>query len=319
MTKQYTPNYVWPNASFPFRLYVDHPKCRVFIIENIQHNWEWLSRYHTRFRDTDYFFVYCGWYHSEQFAREARRLFDALSLNANAFYFMFNSERELENFKPYGFAGEVINHNAWLDENKVMRPLDLPKKYNAIYVARRSTFKRHMLAAKVDKLALVAGDNYGKVVAEIPQHEYLNPRQLTPDEVCSMINQSRCGLILSEVEGACFSSAEYLLCGLPVVSTHSLGGRDVWFNEHNAIICDPDPDAVAAAVQTITSTPRDPYEIRNRFIDQAKVHRARFVRQLGQVFTHYGIDDVAPEEYFETHFFHKMRASQQPDFETIFA
>ena len=318
MSHTYKPSYVWPNPSFPFRLYLDHTSCRIFIIENIQHNWNWLSEYHTKFRETDYFFVYCGWYHGKEFAQEARALFDALQLKRESFYFMFNSQQELENFKPYGFVGQVINHNAWLDETLVMRPLDLAKRYDAIYVARRSKFKRHMLAANVRNLALVAGGNHGKVIAPILAHRYLNPRVLSQEEVCLMINQSRCGLILSEVEGACFSSAEYLLCGVPVVSTPSLGGRDIWFNEHNSIVCEPNATAVANAVDEIVSRPIQSYEIRQSFLDQARTHRQRFILQLGYVFNMHDYREHSPEEYFQQNYFHKMRQSCEPDFDSIF-
>jgi glycosyltransferase involved in cell wall biosynthesis len=56
------------------------------------------------------------------------------------------------------------------------------------------------------------------------------------------------GGIFSEKEGACYSSSEYLLCGLPVVSTRSEGGRDEWYNKWNSIICDPIESAVSEAV-----------------------------------------------------------------------
>ena len=47
------------------------------------------------------------------------------------------------------------------------------------------------------------------------------------------------GGVFSEEEGACWASSEYLLCGLPVVSTHSRGGRDVWYSGHNSLIVEP--------------------------------------------------------------------------------
>jgi glycosyltransferase involved in cell wall biosynthesis len=38
---------------------------------------------------------------------------------------------------------------------------------------------------------------------------------------------------------------EYMLCGTPVVSTPSTGGRDVFFTPENSIIRDDNPKAVA--------------------------------------------------------------------------
>ena len=35
--------YTWPSDFFPFRRYLDHDNCRIFIIENIEHNYKWLK------------------------------------------------------------------------------------------------------------------------------------------------------------------------------------------------------------------------------------------------------------------------------------
>lgn len=123
----YKPSYVWPNPAFPFRVYFESEKLRIFIIENIQHNWNWLSKYHKKFKDSDYFFVYCGWYHSEYFAKESEIIFDELGLKKENFYFMFNQSNEQINFESKGFKGELLNQNCWLDENLVMKPLGLEK------------------------------------------------------------------------------------------------------------------------------------------------------------------------------------------------
>lgn len=54
-------------------------------------------------------------------------------------------------------------------------------------------------------------------------------RYLDHDEVTDAIYKSCLGGIFSEHEGACYASTEYLLCGCPVISTPSVGGRDVWY------------------------------------------------------------------------------------------
>ncbi len=314
----FKPSYTWPDPRLPFRVYYDSFKCRIFIIENIQHNWKWMSEWHEHFRKTDFFLVYCGWYHSPSFAQEAETIFSVLNLDKTQFFFMYNSPLEMQNFAAKGFHGDVINHNAWLDENLAMRPLNLDKIYDAIYVGRRSAFKRHMLASKVSRLALVAGRNHGNAVSEIPSYKYLNAQLLSPEQVCQKINQAHCGLILSEVEGACFASGEYLLCGLPVVSTPSKGGRDVWYNEYNSIVCEPTPDAIALAVEEFVRNPRDRHRIRQSHLEQAQLYRAKFINLLADVFKRFAVVDVDPVNYFQANFFHKLRKSHRPDFQEIF-
>lgn len=315
---EFTPSYTWPNPAFPFRVYLDHPKLRIFIIENIQHNWKWLKDYSKNFRETDFFLVYCGWYHSIEFATEADKIFRILNLDQDRFYFLFNSRLEQLNFAKFGFKGKIINQNAWLDEKSVMRPMNIEKKYDAIYVGRRSAFKRHLLAEKIENLALVAGNNHGNNLSPIPSHSYINDNPLSPDDVCRKINESRCGLILSLVEGACFASSEYLLCGIPVVSTHSFGGRDVWYNEYNSIICDATSDSIFAAVEEFKSNPRDPQLIRQMHIDLAKHFRNEFISLLHNIFSLYGVIDLDPKKYFEDNFFHKLRRSYSPKMNELF-
>ena len=54
--------YTWPNPAFPFRFYANFPNLRIFIIENIQHNYLWLKEFHNKFKKNDFFFVYIGWH-----------------------------------------------------------------------------------------------------------------------------------------------------------------------------------------------------------------------------------------------------------------
>lgn len=314
----YKPSYVWPNPAFPFRIYYEGPNCRIFIIENIRANWDWMYKWHEKFRPNDIFFVYCGWYQSLPGAKDSDEIFRLLDLRRENFFFLFNSELEKKNLEAFGFQGAIINQNAWLDEDLVMKPQDVPKEYDAVYVARRSPFKRHMLASKVPNLALVAGINHGNAEVEVPPHRYINDRQLTADEVCLMINKGRCGLILSEIEGACFASSEYLLCGVPVVSTPSFGGRDVWYNEYNSIISEPNEDAIAAAVEELVRWPRNPERIRQMHIEKAAHYRNKFIAILEEIFKRFGVSDIDAGTYFKDNFFHKLRRSHIPNFNIIF-
>lgn len=319
LTKEtYKPVYVWPNPAFPFRIYYESDKGRIFIIENIRNNWDWFKEWHEHFKPTDFFLVYSGWYFSKATAKDSNDIFKILGLSKDNFLFLFNSKLEMQNHQEFGFWGDVINQNAWLDENIVMRPMDLTKLFDAIYVARRSGFKRHELACKVKNLALVAGRNHGNVEVQLPPHTFINDKQLTPDEVCVKINESHCGLILSETEGACFASSEYLLCGVPVVSTASFGGRDEWYNEYNSQVVGPDPDSIAKAVEFFKSNPRDPQKIRQMHIEQSNAYRTLFIQYLQQIFDIIGEKSILAEDYFRKSFFHKLRKSYVPDFKKIF-
>lgn len=315
----FSPGYVWPNPAFPFRVYVDDPRCRVFLIENITHNWDWLSTWHQKIRSTDFFFVLVGSFFDHWHVRKAREMINFLGLDISRFFILCNEAREVDLFDSEGFACELINQNAWLDEAGFMKVINRTKDFDAVYVGRLVPVKRHELAAKVGNLALVAGhDDWSKVKSEAPPHVYRNEAPLTRDRVADVINRSYAGLILSAKEGACFASSEYLLCGVPVVSTRSVGGRHVWYNDTNSLIVDDHPDAVAEGVRHFVDNPPDPQVIRQMHIDQAEVYRQKFIAVLQDVLNRFDAGDIDAASYFRTHFFEKMRKSQRPDFPAIF-
>lgn len=309
MTTGFKPCYIWPYEAIPFRPFFCDEKIRVFIIENLGHNFE-IFKNAKNLRDSDCFFVIIGCYMHDQLAREAAEMFAELKLNKDNFFILYNDSREKILFDKYNFQGAIINQNAWLDYNLVMRPLNCEKKYDAIYVARLIELKRHFLAVKVPRLALVAGPEYGSDKAKIiPEYIYLNDAPLTPNEVCTLINESHCGLILSDLEGASFVSSEYLLCGIPVVSTTSMGGRDIWYDDYNSLVVDPDVESIKDAVQFFKDNPRDPGVIRNGHIEKSNLQRKYFIDAFANFLKKKGVDYIDAEKFFNANYFHKMRSA----------
>jgi glycosyltransferase involved in cell wall biosynthesis len=220
-------------------------------------------------------------------------------------------------FESYGFKGEVINQNCFLDEN-LFKIIDSKKIYDAIYTARFAEFKRHHLANKIENLALIAGNNSASSISKIPPHQYLNEKHLSPEEVNIKLSESRVGIILSQFEGACYSSSEYLLCGLPVVSTSSYGGRNVWYNDYNSITCESNPDAINEAVKSLIYKNRDPARIRLMHINLSHYFRSKFIKYLQKILINSGAS-VDANELFKTNFVHKLLRSETPDFNKIFS
>lgn len=202
------------------------------------------------------------------------------------------------------FEGIYCNHNALVDE-AVFRPPEGARagdarEFDAIYDARLARFKRHDLAARVPRLALIhyAPDDLieplwwlamrwrlrrAKFINRSERGFWRWPQHLNPAQVAATCNRSRVGLCLSEVEGAMLASIQYLLCGLPVVTTPSRGGRDLFFDDDNSMVVEPDPRAVADAVRRLMARNVDPWAIRARALARMEEHRRRlldFVREF---------------------------------------
>jgi hypothetical protein len=313
----FKPWYVWPNPAFHFRLWYESPNCRIFIIENITHNWNWLSKYRNHIRETDFFIVSLGWHFHHEFVQHSRECVIALGLDLAKFKIMCNSFADLAYFTRAGFDARIINQNCFLDYNKI-KPVEAEKKYDAIYVARFVAFKRHCLASQVENLALVAGSAWGSTTEDIPPHVYLNPEPLDLNGVLTKICESRVGLILSEAEGACYSSSEYLLAGIPVVSTPSYGGRDIWYNEMNSITCEPTEIGVAKGVRNLIDRNPNPSLIRDMHIAQTEIMRQDFIEMHHQICCEMGEPNVDCRDYFERNYSHKLIKSEAPAFDALF-
>jgi hypothetical protein len=112
-------------------------------------------------------------------------------------------------------------------------------------------------------------------------------RFLSPKEVAAVLNRSLLGGIFSELEGPCYASTEYFLCGLPVVSTPSSGGRHVWYTPHNSVLVEPSPAAVAEGVRLglkkLASGEFDRQRIRHEAVQQCEAFRGALVSKVRQL------------------------------------
>jgi glycosyltransferase involved in cell wall biosynthesis len=166
-------------------------------------------------------------------------------------------------------------------------------KFDAIYDAKWADYKRHDLAGAIQSLALIAPppwrpsrgctvDHYRRAHAAVSHATWIskpwgsgNKRWLSWEEINAAYNQARVGLCLSRVEGFMGASIQYLLAGLPVVTTANVGGRDEFFDPAYVRWVEDCPEAVAAAVDELVSLNLDPQMIREATLAKMKQHRGR--------------------------------------------
>jgi glycosyltransferase involved in cell wall biosynthesis len=171
-----------------------------------------------------------------------------------------------------------------------------------MYDARFIAVKRHYLAERVDRLGLLyypLPDDDPVYVRGVHQRlaraHYFNHGPegtyhfLGAEAVNRALNQCRVGLALSEEEGAMMACVQYLLAGLPVVTTPSRGGRHVWFEDWFAREVPPDPDAVRDAVAELAGRAIPPEEIRRATLERVQRHRQVFVEQVQRVYDSLGV------------------------------
>ncbi|TMM01198.1 MAG: glycosyltransferase [Actinobacteria bacterium] len=174
-------------------------------------------------------------------------------------------------------------------------------KFDAIYDAKWFDYKRHDLAGSVRSLALIAAagqspeertiDSLQRAHAAVKRATWMlqpwgsisNKRWLSCEEINAGYNRARVGLCLSGKEGVMAASVQYLMAGLPVVTTRNLGGRDEFFDPLYVRWVDAKPEAVANAVHELVGLDLDPQMIRDATLAKVEQHRDRLQAWIRQV------------------------------------
>jgi len=204
------------------------------------------------------------------------------------FIILTNTPKEDEFLHEAGLETVFCNQNGFLDE-RLYFPTGEAKKYDAIYDAALAPFKRHELARKINRLALISYVKPDVTIEETRRIAHENQHAvwlndpldnssswLSDVEINHLLNQAKVGLCLSAVEGAMYASAQYLLAGLPVVTTKNKGGRDELLDPAYTRWVEDDPSAVAAAVDELAGLNLDPHTIRRETLKKFSIHRNVF-------------------------------------------
>lgn len=177
-----------------------------------------------------------------------------------------NTPGEERLLRHLGVDVHLAPQNMFVDETMYGPILGQPRRFDAIYNAQIAPIKRHALARTVPSCAYVTKlfgtwsprlkrAQLDTFLRSLPQgHVILNA--VTPDDVVPMdhvavnaaMASAHVGLCLSRVEGAMYASIEYLLAGLPVVTTRSKGGRDRFYHPDTTLVVDDDPRSVQDGV-----------------------------------------------------------------------
>jgi glycosyltransferase involved in cell wall biosynthesis len=256
--------------------------------------------------------IQIGWH--RETAERAQELVDILSeLKAKRsglhFTFLCNSPHEEDVVKAKGLNAVFCHQNAFVDEKLYPIIPNAEKLYDAIYVARVTPFKRQELAQKIKTLRLIGWtspletDYFNKIMSDTPQAKWTC--NVASNKIYKEINSARVGLCLSSEEGAMFVSAEYMLCGIPSVTTKNMGGREALFPEEAFCYVDDTPESVAEGVYKLIENSPAPSEIRQTYIKNMLKHRQIFIDLVQSIISSTG-GNFNFEDQWEKVFIHKF-------------
>jgi len=245
------------------------------------------------------------------------------------YIFLANDLAECKALDHLKLPNFFCHHNAFIDE-RIFRPLQrVQKTLDAVYTARLVKIKRHRLAKDIPVWGLLYGydiTEYEKQMSYLNRLSQMMPgmvllngdpgpdqyKYLTPHQVCEAYNKAHVGLCLSAIEGGNYATTEYMLSGLPVVSTRSLGGREFFLDPSTSRIVDDDPAAIAQAVCELIDQRIPPHFVRLQALKKMQEMRNDFIRLVNVIIEEEGKQpDFA--ERFNAIFTNKMFTySQSP-------
>jgi len=293
---------------------INHRPCIIVTV------WDFFKLFAKILEKRKAYFIFLIWWSmvSEKIAQRVKNKYirHRKKYPEHELIYLCNSPKQYELFKKFSLPCIFCNHNALVDEDIYKIIPSGEKRYDAIYNAILLPYKRHFLASKIKSLALITSyalgstqKQFNKIRKILPQATWFNkpiPGEFIPErEMYKYLNQARVGLCLSRAEGAMYASIEYLLCGLPVVSTRSEGGRDVFFDEEYVKIVDATPDAVKEGVEEMIKRSIPPDYIRRKTLEKMKAHRERFIALIQDIYDREGINKDFRKEW-EQVFVNKM-------------
>jgi|688.fasta_scaffold185417_2 glycosyltransferase involved in cell wall biosynthesis len=208
--------------------------------------------------------------------------------------FLVNSYEEVSILRRKNIVCMLVNQNQFLNKNEFCIVDNTPKKYNAVYNAGFYEYKRHFLAEKVRDLALLSrGVGNAEILnavrgvegVNLLNYNHNNYRWMGSKEINLIYNESRCGLCLSKTEGAMKACMEYLLSGIPVVTTVNKGGRDYFLDGRFTIWVEDDPDSVLHAVSWFSDSSISPEFIRQETLRKLLQANEMFIQELSAAFS----------------------------------
>lgn len=248
-------------------------------------------------------------------------------------YILVNSPAEYRALAQFHGA---LNIRAWsnacrtkVQSDSVFQDLIIPhidRKFRGTMCSKNVKFKRHSLTWNIPGINyLISIDKSScythcqctadtQICSEcmwnvIPMNDINQKKHVSSvvkTNLCSSVvydelHNSRCGIILSPSEGSCYASLEYLLHGLPVISTSSTGGRSNYYDNYNSIICDATKVGVESALVEIQrrwdNGEIDPVKIRAKAILQQNHYQNIYIKVIADIFKCQRIDSDA-SKYF---------------------
>jgi glycosyltransferase involved in cell wall biosynthesis len=315
--------YILPGIST--RHLFSNEKVNIFLQEGISHSVRFWGEF--ELNESTLFITTLPWDHPhETFSSFAKIISETQPIGEkalNCFLICCNSHREFINARKAGFKRAILcNQNVFIDDEIFKIDENEKKIYSLVLNTRPEKWKRPYFAENIKDLAIIKGHNfhpnlYFDLNGLSPS--FINENRLSCQEVCSVLNKSHVGGIFSEIEGACYSSSEFILSGLPVISTPCMGGREIYYNSDNHLIVN-NPSEVQDALNELMERFKKHPELRNTIRKQHISLSSQMLKTLFAEVNKFMVEcdcQISFGEIYKKSYKHKMIVYNHPSLKKL--
>jgi glycosyltransferase involved in cell wall biosynthesis len=209
-------------------------------------------------------------------------------LEKNKIIFLTNNVETQNVMHKFGCRCFNISEYIFLNDD-LYNIINVEKEYDCIYMGRR---------AKIEGLFNIP---YKTNIKKFILNE---SSEIDSKSTIFEYNKAFTGVMTSQAEGSCRAVAEMLMCGLPIVNIkipslnkneyypnnkqnmygayniilpNTLGGRELWLNDYNSIICERNDTAIDNSIQQLIEKNLSGEKIRDEYLNKLFTERLKFL------------------------------------------
>ncbi|MGV2826779.1 glycosyltransferase [Myxosarcina sp. GI1(2024)] len=257
----------------PNKIYYIFRNPNVFIVQGIKG----INALLPKLKLGDWCFEGLMWFLTWRSALKIFKRWQLMKLRGVNYVVMANSTAEVHRCKLFKIPVCLMPQGQFINEDAFpLVELEKERKYDAFCAAQAKPFKRIHLAKDINNIHILTyscpsnfdGNNDLSLFEPKLKHATWNSSYIHDlSSIIKLMHSSGCALALSRKEGATWAVTEAHMCGLPVVSTKSLGGRDRYFNSVNSTIVAANSKSVAKAVEFYKFHPPNPALVRKSTLE----------------------------------------------------
>lgn len=197
--------------------------------------------------------------------------------------FICNSKLEKKYCDDEKVFSCFINKICLLNENLFFIDENIKKDLLGIYSTSFSNRKRLNICKDINNISLLLDYKNG-----LPEFfngiNTINENTIEIFDLYKYYNRAQFGVSLITQDSSSYVIGEYFLCGLPIITVASIGGKNIWTNKYNSVLVDATKESILKGIELcLTNIENGMFNsemIRRRQLILMNDYRKKFIKFL---------------------------------------